>query len=328
MIIPARNEEKNIGRLLSSLQLQDYPAALTDLIVVDDHSEDETVRIARGFPGVRVVSLAENPETGHKKKAIETGIEMSNNDWILTTDADCMASPDWIKTISEFASARNSVFIAAPVVIENSPGLAGWFQSMDFIMLQAITGATINSKTMSMCNGANLAYRKDAFKYVNGFEGINDIASGDDMLLMFKIQQAYPDQVHYLKSKLAIINTRPVFSWKEFFLQRIRWASKARKYQDKRILPVLLLVYAFNLSFLFLGMAALWYQELWIWLVGFLMGKTIVELPLFCAAATFFNRKQFIPVFLFFQPLHIIYTILSGTFSQFGKYEWKGRRVR
>lgn len=67
-----------------------------------------------------------------------------------------------------------------------------------------------------MCNGANLAYEKTAFDKVNGFTGIDNIASGDDMLLMHKIWKHYPDRVHYLKSKAAIVTTQPMKTWKTF----------------------------------------------------------------------------------------------------------------
>ena len=68
IIVPARNEKKNIARLLSSLQLQSYPAQLTETIVVDDHSEDDTADIARKFPGVTVVQLKEYSLNSYKKK--------------------------------------------------------------------------------------------------------------------------------------------------------------------------------------------------------------------------------------------------------------------
>ena len=54
IIIAARNEEENIGTLLAALQRQTYPAAFTEIIVVDDHSTDSTVAIARQFPRIKI----------------------------------------------------------------------------------------------------------------------------------------------------------------------------------------------------------------------------------------------------------------------------------
>ena len=148
------------------------------------------------------------------------------------------------------------------------------------------------------------------------------------MLLMHKIWKKHPDKVHYLKSKDAIVSTVPQKNWRAFFNQRIRWASKARNYDDKRIFPVLLLVYLFNLSFLVLAVAGFFNSTYWLFLVGLWIAKTIIELPFFMSLSKFFNKQWSNKLFFFFQPLHILYTIISGLFGQFGKYEWKGRRVR
>lgn len=328
VIIPARNEEKNIGTLLQALKEQSYPSILFEVIVVDDDSIDGTADIVQQYPGVKLIQLKESGINSYKKKAIETGIAAATGDLIVTTDADCIPPRDWLKIIASFKEENNSAFIAAPVVIDCNSTVLQVFQAMDFMVLQGITGAAVYKKQLSMCNGANLAYEKIVFSDVKGFAGIDNIASGDDMLLMHKIWKQYPAKVHYLKSKEAIVTTQPMKTWKEFFNQRIRWASKARHYSDKRIFLVLLFVYLFNLSFLLLLVAGCWFPQYWIWLIGIWIAKTLVELPFVYSLASFFNKQFVVKYFFFFQPLHIFYTIISGLFGQFGKYEWKGRRVK
>ena len=178
-----------------------------------------------------------------------------------------------------------------------------------------------------MCNGANLAYSKKVFEEVGGFSGIDKIASGDDMLLMYKIWKRYPEKVFYLKSEEAIVSTQPQPTWGAFFNQRLRWASKAARYQDKRFFPVLLWVYLFNLSFLSLLITGFWCSCYWKWFLILWGAKTIAEFPLFLSAARFFGASSTVKWFLFFQPLHMIYTVISGFFGQAVKYEWKGRKV-
>src|SRR5690349_18420645 len=73
VIIPVRNEEKNIGQLLEALQRQDHPASLIETIVVDDHSADNTGGIVLQYPPVKLISLNEAGINSYKKKAIETG---------------------------------------------------------------------------------------------------------------------------------------------------------------------------------------------------------------------------------------------------------------
>ncbi|HEX5653213.1 MAG TPA: glycosyltransferase, partial [Chitinophagaceae bacterium] len=286
-----------------------------------------TATIVQQFASVKLIQLRENNINSYKKKAIETGIDAATGELIVTTDADCLPPPGWLEKIVAFKEEKNAVFIAAPVVIDCNNTVLEIFQAMDFMILQGITGAVVHEKKLSMCNGANLAYTREAFNKVGGFEGIDTIASGDDMLLMHKISRVYPDHVHYLKSTEAIVHTAPMKTWKEFFNQRIRWASKAAKYEDKRIFPVLLIVYLFNLSFLVLFIAGFWEKQYWLWLLALWLGKTLVELPLLWSTARFFNKEWAIKWFFFFQPLHILYTILSGLLGQIGKYEWKGRRV-
>ena len=327
VIIPARNEEDNIGQLLQALQNQTYPAHLFEVIVIDDHSTDKTAMIVQQFPSVRLIQLNEDNINSYKKKAIDTGIAAATGELIVTTDADCIPKESWLQTLASFKEEKQSVFIAAPVVINCNSSVVQMFQAMDFMVLQGITAAAVYKKKMSMCNGANLAYERKVFQDVNGFSGIDNIASGDDMLLMHKIWKQYPDKVHYLKSKEAIVSTQPMKTWKAFFNQRIRWASKAKSYEDKRIFPVLLLVYLLNLSFLVLVVAGFFYSSYWLYLAGLWIAKTIIELPFFLSLSKFFDKQWANKFFFIFQPLHIIYTILSGLLGQFGKYEWKGRKV-
>jgi len=328
VIIPARNEEENIGSLLKSLNEQTYPKDLFEVIVVDDHSADKTASVAQQFPLVKLLQLKDENINSYKKKAIEMGIATASGELIVTTDADCLPSKEWLQTIASFYNETQAAFIVAPVVFENNNSILEIFQALDFLVLQGITASSVYKNIHSMCNGANLAYERKVFYEAGGFVGIDKIASGDDMLLMHKIWKKYPGSINYLKSKDAIVITQPMKTWKEFINQRIRWASKASHYDDKRIFFVLLLVYVLNLSFLVMLIAAFWQPIYWIWLAGLWIVKTMIEFPFVNSVAGFFNKRSLMKYFLFFQPIHIFYTISAGLFGQLGKYEWKGRKVR
>jgi len=328
VIIPARNEIENIGLLLNALQKQNYPEYLTEIIVVDDHSIDGTASVVEQFSFAKLVQLKEDSINSYKKKAIETGIAAATNELIVTTDADCIPGAGWLSVLAAFKKEKNSVFIAAPVVLANNNSILQIFQTLDFLVLQGITAASVHKNIHSMCNGANLAYERNSFYRVNGFSGIDTIASGDDMLLMHKIANQYPGQIHYLKAEDAIVTTSPMKTWREFLNQRIRWASKAKYYDDKRITAVLILVYLFNLSFLVLWVAGFWCYHYWLYFTGLWIAKTIIEWPFVSSVAAFYNKKSLMKYFFFFQPLHIFYTIFSGLLGQFGRYEWKGRKVK
>ena len=328
VIIAARNEEATIPLLLQRLGGQTYPKDLFEIIVIDDHSTDKTAEIVNGYQGVKLVQLKEDNINSYKKKAIESGIAASKNEWIVCTDADCLPHNEWLDNIAAFIEEKKAIFIAAPVIYANDNSVVEVFQSLDFLIMQGITAVSVYKNSLTMCNGANLAYQRSAFDAVNGFSGIDKIASGDDMLLMYKIWKRYPQSVHYLKTKSAIVVTEPQKTWSDFFYQRIRWASKATHYTDKRFLPILLLVYFFNLSFPALLIAGFWDYRYWIYCAGLWVLKTGIEIPFVASVAAFFEKKSLLKHFFFFQPLHILYVIISGFLGQFGRYEWKGRKVK
>ncbi len=337
VIIPMRNEETNILALLGSLSRQRYPRSLFELVLIDDHSTDNTWPLLQQASStgmaVQAISLKEHAgdqtnTASYKKMAIDAGIGSSKGTLIVTTDADCEFQEDWLTTIASFYESTGAKFIAAPVRIRSRSSLLSVFQTLDFLTLQGITGASVFRHIHSMCNGANLAYEKQAFIEVKGFDKIDHLPSGDDMFLMHKIYKRYPDKVFYLKNRSAIVDTAPVESWKAFFHQRVRWASKADSYDDKRIFWALLLVYLVNVGFLIMAITACW-KALWaFFFIILLLAKVLIEFPFVNAVAIFFDQQRLMKYFPFLQPVHILYTIIAGWFGKFGYYEWKGRRVR
>ncbi len=349
VIVSLRNEALNVESLMLSLLSQDYPRELLELILIDDHSTDDTLAMLRSYtsePKVRVYSLAElqvaaeNPVSGHnapategtisssfKKMAISKAIGLAAGKLIITTDADCTAGIHWISSLVKHYEQEGASFIAAPVKLRTRNSILSMFQALDFITLQGITGASVYKRFHTMCNGANLAYEKAAFQTVNGFDGIDQLPSGDDMLLMYKIYQLNPSAVHYLKNTAAIVETAEATSWNEFFQQRIRWSSKAVHYDDKMVFRVLLLVYVLNLAFLIAAVAAFFKTNFLVFFLLMLLAKILIEYPFVNSVAMFFGQQRLMKYFPLMQPLHVIYTIVAGWLGRFGSYTWKGRKI-
>jgi cellulose synthase/poly-beta-1,6-N-acetylglucosamine synthase-like glycosyltransferase len=232
--------------------------------------------------------------------------------------------------------------MAMPVKYNAPKNFTEAFQSLDFMTLQGITGASVHKHLHSMCNGANLAYTKKSFEQVDGFKGIDNIASGDDMLLMHKIYLQNPQKVFFIKSQELIVQTAPMQTVKDFFNQRIRWASKADRYDDKRIFAVLLMVYFFNLLLVLLPLVSIFNNaivsfhlypfsitasliEYWLFLI---ISKTIIELLFLFPVARFFKQTPLLWLFPIMQPFHIVYTVIAGWLGKFGSYQWKDRNVK
>lgn len=345
IIVPARNEENNITTLIHSLLLQSYPKDKYEIIVIDDHSTDTTFEKVNALKSdsIKIIALKNhvnsNTTNSFKKKAIEIGISAAKGSLIVTTDADCTMGEKWLLTINAYYQTFQPKMIVMPVLIQNNQSPLGVFQTLDFMCLQGITGAAIYKKWHGMGNGANLAYTKTAFEEVKGFESIDHIASGDDFFLIQKMKKEFPKDIFYLKSKDVIVSTEAQKGIRNFLKQRIRWASKASKYPDKSLFPVLLLVYLFNffltmmfvvgelstLSFSFNSSYHISILSLFFFL---LLLKTFTELIFLFPISRFFKKTSLLFWFVFFQPFHLLYTIVSGLFGSFGSYEWKGRRVR
>ena len=335
VIIPARNEAKNIEACVRSILNNQYPQTLLEIIVIDDHSTDNTYDIVTGLhhPSVRCLRLQDfaHEETitvAYKKKAIEIGVRHAEAALIVTTDADCIAPPKWLWSLSAIYIEQQPVFIIGAVTYHTSHSLLSVFQSLDFMTMQGITVATHQLRMGNMCNGANLAFSKEAFYAVNGYQGADHMASGDDFLLLVKMQQAYPNNIAYLKSKEAIMATAPQESWRSFLNQRIRWASKSGNYNDHKMTAMLMVVYLFNLSFLFLLIGCFFDNNCLKWLLGGLLGKTIVELFFLFPVAGYYEKKKELWLFPLLQPLHIAYIIVAGFLGMRGTYQWKGRQVK
>lgn len=334
VIIPARDEENNIPPLLEALKHQTYPVNLLEVIVIDDFSTDNTADLVRnsGAPNIKLLQMSQLLDkaqrlNSYKKKAIEMAIGHASGSLIVTTDADCIMGPRWIETLVHFYEDRRPKFIAAPVSFFKEDNFFKKLQSLDFMTMQGITGAVAQLQSGTMCNGANLAYEKEAFYDVGGFSGIDKIASGDDMLLMYKIYNAYPEGVMYLRSEDAIVRTLPVDTLKGFMNQRIRWSSKADKYEDKRLFWVLVLVYIFNVGLLAMAVTAIFLPVLWPWLLILLLFKVTMELYFLLPVAQFFNKTGLLVYFIPGQIFHIPYIVLAGWLGKFGSYQWKGRNV-
>lgn len=335
IIIPARNEAANIGNCIHSILANDYPNLLYEIIVIDDHSTDATFEIVQNYAqkNVKCLRLAEYLKEGenlvaYKKKAIEIGIAESFGELIITTDADCIVPVKWLQNFAAIYQKQQPSMIVGPVCFTSNNSIVQIFQSLDFMSMQGITVAAHKLKLGNMSNGANLAFSKAVFHRVNGYEGVDHLASGDDYLLMMKIQNSFSNKIVYLKTKEAIVQTAPQPDWKSFFNQRIRWASKSGKYDDKKLTAILVLVYLFNLSFAVVFALCFWDPFYCFLLMAMLIVKIGVELSFLRPVADFYDRRSTLFWFPILQPLHIIYIISAGFMGMIGKYQWKGRSVK
>jgi cellulose synthase/poly-beta-1,6-N-acetylglucosamine synthase-like glycosyltransferase len=331
ILIAARNEEARINYTIDDILAQDYPKHLTEIIMVDDHSTDRTAEIIRSYAdrGVKLLQLNEDkPLNSYKKKAIAQAISLSTGDLMVATDADCRMGTKWLSSVVNYFETNDSVMISSPVAYFEERNLFEYMQTLEFAYLIGIGAAFIGNGRASTCNGANLAYRKDVFYEVGGFTGIDDLASGDDELLLQKVAERYPGRIGFLKLREAIVYTHAKHTLNEFLQQRRRWASKSTKYKDKKIVALAVGIWLFNVSLLVnagLGFYNIYFFKLFA--LQFLL-KYLFEAAFLLPITAFFKRTGLVALLILLIPIHIIYFVYIGFMGNSRKYVWKGRVVR
>lgn len=231
IVIACRNEEKSLPLLLNRLALQTNPKELYEVIVVDDNSSDSTFSIAADFNRILNIRVFHNEGSG-KKKAIRTGVVASSGNFILTTDADCLMSNNWIKTIASFYEKYNPDMIICPVQLEHTTRLPGNLQELEFLSLQGVTAGTVMAEKATMCNGANLAFTKEA--YLSHYYDIHEeLISGDDVFFLHSLKKDPDSKIMWLESADGTVTTAPSKGFSPFLNQRSRWISKIKAYSDK-----------------------------------------------------------------------------------------------
>jgi len=340
IVVPVRNEEKNIRACIEHLFNQNYPKHLYEVIVVDDYSIDDTRKIVRelNFPALRLFDLQQylsdrGEKKPNKKEAISIGIKNAQGDIIITTDGDCIRGENWLPTMVSFFVENNYKLVTAPVLVKPAYTPLQLLQQADVMTLMGITGATIAAGKPTMCSGANLMYAKETFRELEGFKGNNDVPSGDDIFLMQKVYEKYSNGIGFVKHFDAVVFTQPEKGLFNFFGQRIRWVSKSAGYAGWWVKLQLFFAYMFNLlvvgavAFSIYGFVQT--RQLTALLPGAIaLGTKLFSDFLFCVPIFSFFKKLWLLLLLpFLEILHIFYIVVIGLLSLSGRYRWRGRRV-
>lgn len=323
VIIPVRNEEDNIVKILQDIDNQDYPFANFEVIIANDGSTDNTENLVlacqeKAKYTLKLLNIFGDKSNSPKKRAIQKSIEISSGELIITTDGDCRVSPNWLTSIEQIFMSTNAKLVSSPVSFINEGNFWNSAQIIEFASLIGSGACAMYLKKPNMCNGANIAYTREVFEEVGGFSGNEHLASGDDEFLMHKIAQKYPDQVVFNPDKDAIVLTNAQPDWQHFYQQRRRWASKWKYYKDWKVSALAIFIFVVNLGVIY-SLTTLNYTNLLL--------KLSFEFVFLSLVISFLGHKdriKYIPIIQIFYPFYVVF---FGLIAQGKGYTWKGRKL-
>lgn len=329
VIIAARNEESNIGRCLQSLVGQKYPTELFEVIVVDDRSTDGTAAIVRNYrqryPFVRLVEIASvASDLPPKKNALNEGIKQSGCDILAFTDADCIAPEEWLGNLAAHFLPDVGLVAGYSPIEQQFPGtyLSRWADAfLRYLEIKNSFGAaaSIGLDAAYLCTGRNLAYRREVFREVGGFERIKHSVSGDDDLFIQLVQRHTRWKIRYLLSPQSHVETKPPASFSDFLAQRKRHFSAGRYYP-----PPMKTIFALIHSYNALVLLTLFIYPLW-GVIGF-AAKLIIDGLVFRLGSSFFGKKRLLRFLVPLELESVLYNLFIGPLGYFGRISWKGHK--
>ena len=332
ILIAARNEAENIPQLLRDLAAQTLPTTQFEVLIADDHSTDATAALVAaatqemGF-ALRLVSLP--PCQTGKKAALLAALQVARAPWLVCTDADCRLGPGWLAAYAALLARQpRANFISGPVLLTGPATFLHALVGLEFAGLVGVGAACIARQQPTMCNGANLAYRRTAFEAVGGFTDNVHLASGDDEFLLHKIHAAFPGTAHFLADAAAIARTAAPPTLRALLRQRVRWASKWRHYQSVAPRRLALLVLGANVALAVGAGAGLLWPVFWPWVLAAWAIKLGADAWFLVPVLRFFGQRKWLWGILPLQFLYAPYALAVGAAGWRGGYQWKGRAVR
>ncbi|GAA4380417.1 hypothetical protein GCM10023186_18760 [Hymenobacter koreensis] len=244
----------------------------------------------------------------------------------MLTDADCRVSRQWLAAYAPLMQDSTVQFISGPVLLTGQ-GLLARLQGLELAALVAVGAAGIRAGAPTMCNGANLAYRRQAFDAVGGFAGNEHVPSGDDEFLLHKIAATFPGGVRFLQHPDATVRTDAQPTLLALLHQRVRWASKWQHYRTAAPRRLAVLVLGANLSLALLPVVAAVWPVLWPWVAAAWLLKLGADLYFLTPVLAFFGRRRWLALVPLLQLVYPVYALATGLMGLRGGYRWKGRSV-
>jgi len=328
IVIAFRDEEANLPVLLNSLLNQTLAQDLFEVILVDDHSTDNSLPATKSygskFQSLKIRSLP--IDINGKKAALAYGVGQALNPIIVFTDADCIPSTFWLEGIS-IRAGFGADFIIGPVVMNPINGFLRKLQSLEYSSLMASAMGSSGIGHPVIASSANLAFRKDMLN-VDVESMKPTVASGDDMFLLHKAKKMNGCRIEFLSDARSIVQTSTESTVLIALRQRKRWASKSIHYKDLDTIVTGLIVLVFTLLSVTLLFASFLNLKWGLYFFILLAVKSFVDYALISRYLKFTGQDALLKVFLPLQliyPIYIVYSFFTGILIN---VSWKGRSIK
>ncbi len=318
VLIPFRNEELNLPRLLQDFEASENIPEHLELIFINDHSTDDSLQNLENWKTEITYKVIDSIGEG-KKAAIASGAKNSSFVTLLSIDADVRLRPDWLNAVYHQAASMVADMVILPVIPSKPKGFVSRFANLDYFALLGTTFGSAAHMKPVMASGANLIFNKFLLS-----DTASDIASGDDMFLLHYAKSQSKGISYTIDPRCGVHVDMPR-SFNQFWSQRVRWTAKSASYTDRDTLLVSWVVFLFN-TVLLLSIVPALMQNLGFILVPIFGLKIFLDLLLLWNVLGYFKRREelwFFPIASLIYPLYIPLVVFSSRFSSFA---WKGRQ--
>ena len=245
----------------------------------------------------------------------------------MFTDVDCRVGPKWVSSMIENCNSEYKIGFSE---VKSRKTFVSKFQSIDFRMLMISCYSSTSLNIPLAATGQNQSYTKSLFLSVNGFENIKSLLQGDDSIFLQLVNNKKNIKTSFVTNQDSYVTAKTHNFWKDFILQRMRWAGDANimwKY-NKFFFLIILSTFFANLSIILFAISGFFKSDYFILLAMFLIFKFILEFILYLFGSLKLNRSLEITSFIFWAIFQVPYIVLMGILSFFApSMNWRDSKA-
>ncbi|MDB9963813.1 glycosyltransferase [Vicingaceae bacterium] len=330
LIIVYRNEKYNLERLIKGIESQSVDKAKLEIILVNDNSTDGgsiLIQELTKYSSLAIRHVNLEGEFG-KKAGISLGVQQASSGLVLCTDADCELPPNWVNTMIQPFGKKEVKMVLGAVRLSGSKSWFQTLQKVEFSTLMAITLVTCRRKRAILSNGANYSFRKAAFEESGAYANNLIVNTGDDVFFLHGLKKKFGKScIVFSERESSVVTTPAKASYASFFEQRIRWASKSKNYKDIDTLKIGSIIFATNLSILWVFVGTLMKLYSLKFFIGCFLFKWVLDLLLVQQLPLFLRPKSIVKGTFILSILYPFYSVGIALLSLFYRPQWKGRKI-